>query len=183
MDSLIDPVSALQGCVRVCTGGAAARWLMCERQGGVASQKLRARSGSCISSGYFHMSVQMRGLPCVVVVLVCATVVCESVCQPTGHVKMITLPPCPSWTYVPAPFHTRQAYYAFLRGEIPVNEKDVCDLGSAGNRKYVQPSLLSITSARNYNPQWQNSILEKRCEVRASLSRGRATFVWLHSMN
>ncbi|KAF5841530.1 hypothetical protein DUNSADRAFT_12458 [Dunaliella salina] len=56
------------------------------------------------------------------------------------------------------------AYYAFLRGDIKVPEKDVCDLGAAGNRKHVAPALVSINSARNHHPAWKGSALEKKCE-------------------
>ena len=58
-----------------------------------------------------------------------------------------------------------QVYEAFLRGEIEVPGKDLCDMSGATDRTPDQYTVYNVMLPRTYYPKWQGNIFEQRCEV------------------
>ena len=56
-------------------------------------------------------------------------------------------------------------YQAFLDGSIPVPGKDLCDMSGASGRTREEFTVYNVMLPRRYHPQWQGSLLERRCKV------------------
>ena len=58
-----------------------------------------------------------------------------------------------------------QVYQAFLDGSIHVPGKDLCDMSGASGRTREEFTVYNVMLPRRYYPQWQGSLLERRCKV------------------
>lgn len=59
-----------------------------------------------------------------------------------------------------------EIYYKFLRGEIPVPGKDLCDMSGVQGRTPDQYTIYNVMLPRLYFPPLQGNLLEQRCLVR-----------------
>ena len=60
-------------------------------------------------------------------------------------------------------------YNAFLDGSIHVPGKDLCDMSGATGRTREEFTVYNVMLPRNYHPQWQGNLLERRCKARAAV--------------
>lgn len=63
-------------------------------------------------------------------------------------------------------------YFKYMRREIPVPGKDLCDMSGASGRTPVEFSVYNVMLPRMYYPAWQGNVLEKRCKSVADQLRG-----------
>ena len=53
-------------------------------------------------------------------------------------------------------------YERFLRREIPVLGKDLCDMSGDYGRSYEEFSIVNVMLPRRYYPPWQGNVYERR---------------------
>jgi hypothetical protein len=64
------------------------------------------------------------------------------------------------------PLTAVQVYFKYMRREISVPGKDLCDMSGASNRSPEEFTVYNVMLPRIYYPAWQGNVLEKRCKVR-----------------
>jgi len=57
-----------------------------------------------------------------------------------------------------------EVYEAFLRGEVEVSGKDLCDMGTSGglDKAMEEFSIVNVMLPRQYRPSWQGNLFERR---------------------
>lgn len=68
--------------------------------------------------------------------------------------------------------HVDPVYYRYLRGEIPVVGKDLCDMSGVSGRTPDEYTVYNVMLPRMYFKDWQGNLFEKRCEDIANQLQG-----------
>eukprot|EP00775_Hariotina_reticulata_P008238 gene8238-8428_t len=63
-------------------------------------------------------------------------------------------------------------YFKFMRGEVTVPGKDLCDMSGGQGRSPEEYTVHNVMLPRVYYPAWQGNLLEKRCQAIADQLRG-----------
>lgn len=68
--------------------------------------------------------------------------------------------------------HIDPVYYRYLRGEIPVPGKDLCDMSGVLGRTPDQFTVYNVMLPRMYCKEWQGNLFERRCRDIANQLHG-----------
>eukprot|EP00882_Tetradesmus_deserticola_P001375 GHRQ01001490.1.p1 GENE.GHRQ01001490.1~~GHRQ01001490.1.p1 ORF type:complete len:276 (+),score=97.40 GHRQ01001490.1:392-1219(+) len=63
-------------------------------------------------------------------------------------------------------------YHKFIKGEVHVPGKDLCDMSGAHGRSPAEFTVYNVMLPRIYYPAWQGNVLERRCKAIADQLRG-----------
>ncbi|KAK9818064.1 hypothetical protein WJX72_006502 [[Myrmecia] bisecta] len=63
-------------------------------------------------------------------------------------------------------------YTMFMRNEIPIPGKDLCDMSGAKGRTPDQYTVYNVMLPRKYYPEWQGNLFERRCQQIADQLQG-----------
>jgi phytanoyl-CoA hydroxylase len=59
-----------------------------------------------------------------------------------------------------------QVFFKYLRREIEVPGKDLCDMSGVKGRTPDEFTVYNVMLPRIYHPAWKNNLFEQRCKVR-----------------
>ncbi len=67
--------------------------------------------------------------------------------------------------------HVTQVFFKYLRREIDVPGKDLCDMSGVKGRTPDEFSVYNVMLPRIYHPAWKNNLFEQRCKVMDSAEK------------